>query len=359
MHYPVFLDKESSFDNLSTTAESCTTETGHVIQTDDNEQVWKKSMIISQKDPNVLKVFIIKRINDPESSEICINMIKILNTYKTIVYVEEVCIDEIKGDPSGNSLSYVGYKEEEEHNIDLLIVIGGDGSILWALQYFHHRVSPPILAFSKGTVNYLCNFSIHNYEKSLKNVIESINAKKPITIEIRSRIHCEILNHETKKKKKLEALNEISLDRGCNPHVVKLNCYLEGKYFATFEGDGVLVATPTGSTAYQLSAGGPILNHLMSNIAITPISPLNLSTRPVVLPPKMKLTFRLPADSRKHAFLGADGQIKLEITKETEVMVTTSRYHAIFILGENQDTLDNWITRLRDLLGWNRKFGRE
>ena len=74
---------------------------------------------------------------------------RILNTYKTIVYVEEVCIDEIKGDPSGNSLSYVGYKEEEEHNIDLLIVIGGDGSILWALQYFHHRVSPPILAFSK------------------------------------------------------------------------------------------------------------------------------------------------------------------------------------------------------------------
>jgi len=64
----------------------------------------------------------------------------------------------------------------------------------------------------------------------------------------------------------------------------------------------------------------------------------------------------LPAESRKHAFLGADGQIKLEISKETDVEITTSKYHAIFILGENQDTLDNWISRLRNLLGWNRKF---
>lgn len=67
----------------------------------------------------------------------------------------------------------------------------------------------------------------------------------------------------------------------------------------------------------------------MSNIAITPISPLNLSTRPVVLPPHVRVTFKLPAESRKHAFLGADGQIKLEISKETDVEITTSKFHAI------------------------------
>jgi NAD+ kinase len=61
----------------------------------------------------------------------------------------------------------------------------------------------------------------------------------------------------------LHALNEIVIDRGINPTIVKLDCHLEDKYFATFEGDGVMVATPTGSTAYQLSAGGPIMNHLV------------------------------------------------------------------------------------------------
>ena len=138
-----------------------------------------------------------------------------------------------------------------------------------------------------------------------------------------------------------------------------MNCYLENKYFATFEGDGVLIATPTGSTAYQLSAGGPILNHMMSNMVITPISPLTLSTRPVVLPPSVKVTLKLPTGSRKSAFLGGDGQIKIEVTSDMEVNISNSKYPAIFILQENQDTLDNWITRLRDLLGWNRKFGRD
>lgn len=342
---------ESKLQSLKSNSQQFST-----INHDDPEHRWKSSMTIQPKDPNLMKLFLIKRINDEEGTKIAKHMIKILNSYKTAVYIEENCVEDVKEEGTENGPQFSIYREEEEQNIDLLIIIGGDGSILWGLQYFHKRITPPILAFSKGTLNYLCNFSLQNYETSLRNIMDSIYAKKGLSVELRSRIHCEIINRETQKKRTLEALNEISLDRGCSPQVVKLNCYLEGKYFATFEGDGVLVATPTGSTAYQLSAGGPILNHLMSNIAITPISPLNLSTRPVVLPPHVRLTFKLPAESRKHAFLGADGQIKLEISKETDVEITTSKYHAIFILGENQDTLDNWISRLRNLLGWNRKF---
>jgi NAD kinase len=332
-------------------------EASPIIKHHEGGQCWKTSMIIKPKNSSQIKVFIVKRIGDDDSTEIAINIIRILNSFKTKVFVEENCIDEFKDKNTKQEVSFFGYKEEEEMEVDLLIIIGGDGSILWALQYFHNRITPPILAYSKGTLNYLCNFSIQHYEQSLKNVMESIVGGKPILIETRSRIHCEILNKENGKKRTLEALNEVALDRGCSPHIVKLNCYLEGKYFATFEGDGVLVATPTGSTAYQLSAGGPIMNHLMSSLAITPISPINLSTRPVVLPPKVKLTFQLHPDARKNAFLGADGQVKLEITKNHEVVLTGSQFYAPFILGENQDTLSNWITRLRDLLGWNRKFG--
>ncbi len=72
-------------------------------------------------------------------------------------------------------------------------------------------------------------------------------------------------DNESGTVRTITALNEISIDRGCGPQIVKINCDLENKYFATFEGDGVLVATPTGSTAYHLSAGGPILNHLVTS----------------------------------------------------------------------------------------------
>lgn len=75
--------------------------------------------------------------------------LRILNTYKTNVFIEENCVEDVKEEGTENAPKFSIYREEEEQNIDILLVIGGDGSILWALQYFHKRITPPILAFSK------------------------------------------------------------------------------------------------------------------------------------------------------------------------------------------------------------------
>jgi len=186
--------------------------------------------------------------------------------------------------------------------------------------------------------------------------MDDIANGQPIYFEERYRLECQIFNKESGKTKTLHALNEVVLDRGCGSNIVKIDCRLEDKYFATFEGDGVMIATPTGSTAYQLSAGGPIMSHLAPSMAITPIAPMNLSTRPVVLPDDLKLSFKLNPSSRKSAFLSVDGQIKIEINKEAEVNVTGSKRPIRFLLGEERDSVDNWIFRLRNLLGWNRKY---
>jgi NAD kinase len=347
-------------DELSvgrTADDSCSVASSSTTLNEESGPNWKKSLVIKPKDTEAVQIFIVKRIDDEESTDLCIEMMRILNSFKAKIFVEQACVEELKTRAQEKlDFDFYEFNDEEANTIDLLVVIGGDGSILWALQYFQNSGAPPVLAFSKGTVNYLCNFPIENYERSLRNVMDAIMSGKSVQIEERSRVLCEVFNKETGKKKVLQALNEVVIDRGSNYTVVKLDCYLEGKYLATFEGDGVMVATPTGSTAYQLSVGGPIMNHLNSTLAISPIAPMNLSTRPLVLPDNVKLTFKLNPGARKSAFLNGDGQNRVEITKDTEVTVTGSKHSIPFIMSGEQDTLDNWILRLRNLLGWNRKF---
>jgi NAD+ kinase len=340
-----------------TADDSCSVTSSSTAINEENNQSWKKSLVIKPKDPEAIQIFIVKRIDDEESTDLCIEMMRILNSFKAKIFVEQASHEELMArDAEKLDFNFYEFNGEEETTIDLLVIIGGDGSILWALQYFQNSIPPPVLAFSKGTLNYLCNFPIENYERSLRNVMDAIISGKSVQIEERSRVLCEVLNKENGKKKVLHGLNEIVIDRGSNSTIVRLDCFLEGKYLATFEGDGVIVATPTGSTAYQLSAGGPIMNHVNSTLAITPIATMNLSTRPLVLPDNMTLTFKLQASSRKSAFLNVDGQTKIEITKDTEVVITGSKHSIPFIMSGEGDTLDNWILRLRNLLGWNRKF---
>jgi len=341
-----------------TTNASCSAVSLNNAVPEDSTFCWKKTLLIKPKNSSLgTHVFIVKRIEDEESTDICLGIMKALSSFQTKIFVEEACIEELKVRSSGRlNFDFYELTGDDEANIDLIIVIGGDGSILWALKYFQHREAPPVLAFSKGTVNYLCNFPIANYEATIKKIMEGINCGKSFKIEQRSRLQCEILNKEKGQKKTIQALNEIVMDRGINPTIIRLDCHLEGKYFATFEGDGVMVATPTGSTAYQLSAGGPIMNHLNSSLAVTPIAPMNLATRPVVLPNNINLTFKLKDESRKTAFLSADGHTRVEITKGSEVRITGNQHSIAFILDEDKDTLDNWIYRLRNLLGWNKKI---
>jgi NAD kinase len=103
--------------------------------------------------------------------------------------------------------------------------------------------------------------------------MDKITNNKPLPYEKRSRISCEVIaqflhnlkvyDESTKVNKTFEALNEIVIDRGCYLNIIKIDCYIEGKFLGSFEGDGLLISTPSGSTAYQLSAGGPIINSLV------------------------------------------------------------------------------------------------
>jgi len=321
---------------------------------------WRCPTLIKPKCPDSIHVFMIKKINDESSHDFSQKVLEILLEHNTKVLLEENTYKEMKEKISEESITGVHqYTEDQENNIDFLIVIGGDGTIMYTLKYFQNRVVPPLLAFSKGALNYLCNVPIEDYEKTIRNIINAINSEHPIEIEKRTRLRCELRQGNDKETKVYHALNEIVIGTGTNPKLISIDCDLEGKYFATFIGDGVMVSTPTGSTAYQLSNGGPIINHLMSCMSISTIAGLSLSNRPVILPSGITLTFRNKSGNMKKSLLNLDGQVLRELDTDFEVTVTGSTLYVPLIIGESKDTFDNWIFRLRNFLGWNRNFTNE
>ena len=148
--------------------------------------------------------------------------------------------------------------------------------------------------------------------------------------------------------KTLWALNDIVLDHGNTARMLKVKLEVSNHYVNSFEGDGVILSTPTGSTAYSLSAGGPIIHPSMDSITITPICTHSLSARPIVLMPEeiIKLSFR---DNNSNMVLSVDGQINLKINNKSRVIIRRAKHVAKLInLPEA-----NYFKILRTKMGWS------
>lgn len=179
--------------------------------------------------------------------------------------------------------------------LDLLISVGGDGTLLESVQYAL-GADIPVLGINSGRLGFLATVS----KKTLDKVLEDIFARN---YQIESRTLIE-LNSENNRFGDLNfALNELTIMRVNSSSMISINVYLNEEFLNTYWSDGLIVATPTGSTAYSLSAGGPIITPGSGNFVITPVSPHNLSVRPIVISDDSVL--RLKADGRGRNFLAS------------------------------------------------------
>lgn len=206
----------------------------------------------------------------------------------------------INNDPNRPHVLYTGAQQEIIQKTDLLVTLGGDGTILHGVSNFGNHQVPPVLAFSLGTLGFLLPFDFEEYKDIFKKVISS-RAK----CLHRTRLECHIVksnnnNNETKTNKTnsqsgdknvseqnniiRRAMNDIFIHRGNAPHLANLDIYIDGAFLTRTMADGVILSTPTGSTAYSLSAGGSIVSPLVPGILLTPICPRSLSFRPLLLP---------------------------------------------------------------------------
>jgi NAD+ kinase len=166
----------------------------------------------------------------------------------------------------------------DHHPIDFLLSLGGDGTIL-RLLHRHPYLEAPLLGINLGSLGFLADIPLTEIFPSLKELLDG-----QYTIQKRMMMEGHTLDGDT-----CFAVNEIVIHRAQNSCLIDLAIYVDGQYLNTFSADGIIISTPSGSTAYSLSAGGPILTPELDAFVLTPICPHTISNRPIVLMPKQNI----------------------------------------------------------------------
>ncbi|KAK7311513.1 hypothetical protein RJT34_09712 [Clitoria ternatea] len=241
--------------------------------------------------------------------------------------------------------------------IDLVACLGGDGVILHASNLFSGAV-PPVVSFNLGSLGFLTSHSFEDYKRDLQQVIHGNSARDGVYITLRMRLRCEIFRKgKAVPGKVFDILNEVVVDRGSNPYLSKIECYEHGRLITKVQGDGVIVATPTGSTAYSTAAGGSMVHPNVPCMLFTPICPHSLSFRPVILPDSAQLELKIPEDARSNAWVSFDGKRRQQLSRGDSVRICMSQ-HPLPTVNKFDQTGD-WFHSLIRCLNWNERLDQK
>lgn len=252
---------------------------------------------------------------------------------------------------------YEGLKQDIVDKADLIITVGGDGTILHAVNLYLTAQVPPILSFAMGTLGFLLPFNIEQFELAFLLVYE-LRAKASH----RNRLQCEIVRELGPSGVRIDrhtvmAMNDISVHRGSQPNLTAVDIFIDDEFFTTTVGDGIIAATPTGSTAYSLSAGGSIAHPAVQCILLTPICPRLLSFRPLVLPTLVRVKLQLLSRRNRNGRikLAIDGIQHQDMEPGDHVVVELSEQGGIWCVSKSQN---DWTKGINDMLGFNKGFAK-
>lgn len=227
-----------------------------------------------------------------------------------------------------------------------------------------------------GSLGFLCPFDFDNHRKYINCVV-----KGGVPLLLRNRLKCKLektsdmfpklndssgyllpcnepsLDNEKDSKElfptELLCLNEVVVGRGCSPFLSNLDLYVNDYLITTVQGDGLIISSPTGSTAYAMAAGASMCHPSVQSIIIAPICPHSLSFRPIVVPAGCELKVSLSPDSRHTAWFSVDGRYTTELKQSFYLSITTSEYPLPTI--SRSDQLNDWFEGLATCLHWNQR----
>ena len=285
-----------------------------------------------------MKVAILGKILKSEPTEYITKIIHLLEKKKVSVFLEFEYFKSLNGFVSESVSSF----KELDKSFDLLISIGGDGTILKAIT-FVKDLSIPIVGVNTGRLGFLAKIQIENIEQ----VIEEIILKN---YSVSERTLIEVSTSETNQQlSKLNfALNEITLSRKNTTSMISIDTKLDNKHLNSYWADGLIISTPTGSTGYSLSCGGPIIMPEAENLIINPIAPHNLNARPLIIPDSTEI--KIKVNGREDEFLiSLDSRITT-LSNSNEVIIKKSPFKIKMIELENE----SFLITLREKLMWGK-----
>jgi len=234
-------------------------------------------------------------------------------------------------------------REAMGEKVDLLIVLGGDGTLLAAARALRaHKV--PILAVNLGSLGFLTTITLDQIYPMLEQVLEGHHRTSE-----RMMLEAQIIRHG-KVDERQTALNDAVVNKGALSRMLDFDLYVDGDHVARYRADGLIVATPTGSTAYSLAAGGPIVQPGIDAFVITPICPHMLTNRPLVVPDTSRTEIDFSA-SEEPAYMTLDGQIGFELGPTDRVLITKSENKVTFVRPPRK----TYFEVLRSKLRWGER----
>ena len=261
--------------------------------------------------PVVETVGLFSKPNAPRAAEVVPALVEWLASHGIQVRMDEA------------SASYAGQARGLPRNLvpegcQLAIVLGGDGTLLAAARAVGQR-EVPVLGVNLGGLGFLAAVKVGELYPVLEDALRG-----ELRIGLRRTLHCELVR-DGREVAAYEALNDVVLSKASIARMIDLETHVDEQLVCAYKADGLVVSTPTGSTAYSLSAGGPIVFPSVDCLCLTPISPHTLTNRPVILPARsvIRIRNRAPDDE---AFLTIDGQVGEHLRCDDVVICRTSDY---------------------------------
>ncbi|TQS34715.1 hypothetical protein Golomagni_04889 [Golovinomyces magnicellulatus] len=354
-------------------------------------------------------LLLVQKLYSPDVTESVVQFSKhIRSEYPEVNIIVEPRIASTLQDKLNFPLYVSDHRSNMADKVDVIATFGGDGTVLRAASLFKlHGSVPPILSFSMGTLGFLGEWNFAEHKKAWREMymsgsdvavardaafprgtdsddIDQVSSPHEAWAHIFDRSGNNINNRvsntlsnqhksgiaePTEVSPSLRAINEISVHRGSHPHLAIIDIYQNGHFLTETTADGILISTPTGSTAYSLSAGGPIVHPLVKSLLITPISPCSLSFRSLVLPLDTKVCLRMsPRNRGRELDLSIDGKRCCGVSPGTEIRVEGEfvgragpgeEWHGGVPCVIRTEDDDPWVGGLNGLLKFNHPFGRE
>ena len=288
------------------------------------------------------RIGIIAKQNKPEAVTIVRNLIEWLQPKKIEVYIEEGMGTLFTPHPSATNLCFVEKKEIPSY-AEVIIVLGGDGTLLSVARLVEdHDV--PILGVNLGGLGFLTEITLGELYRVLERVVQG-----DFVTDERVVLNAAVIRRG-ERLAEFVVLNDAVINKGALARIIDLETTINGEYLTTFKSDGLIISTPTGSTAYSLSAGGPIVYPSLHCIIITPICPHTLTNRPIVIPNDVQIRATLKT-KQQEVILTLDGQQGFSLEFEDVVEVRKAEGRILLIKSPYR----HYFEVLREKLKWGER----